>query len=201
MTTSIDTSTFPLPNWVLRPRGDVSPKFPSDAITPISIASPPSRSIEDTVIDDGTASLELRLFDNAADLKIRLSRVAMHLADEWRRTIFKQLDILLDIDSWDERSSEAEMNSFVTFLRFIIFAMPGRLPSMGIGPKGNILAAWRCQGEGGEKRLSAEFLDRDATQVFLSTPSPRGQQTMLWSGHVAELKAFLEQVGAADCLG
>jgi len=87
-------------------------------------------------------SLEVQLFDNGAQLKVSFSQIAMHLTTEWRTSIFEQLDFLLNSEDWQEDSALIEVPTFMTFLRFLIFAAPNRLPSLGISPNGNVLAAW-----------------------------------------------------------
>jgi hypothetical protein len=81
-------------------------------------------------------------FDNATQLKVSFSQIAMHLTPEWRTAIFEQLDFLLKPEDWQEDSALIEVPTFLTFLRFLIFAAPNRLPSLGVSPNGNVLAAW-----------------------------------------------------------
>ena len=81
-------------------------------------------------------SLDEQLFDNAADLKIAVATVAMHLSSEWRDTIFQQLDELLSKENWQYDFALINTSTFMTFLRFIVYAHPTRLPSLGVGPNG-----------------------------------------------------------------
>ena len=48
-----------------------------------------------------TKTLEDRLFDATANVKILTSQVAMHLDPEWRERLFKQLDSLHDPEEWE----------------------------------------------------------------------------------------------------
>jgi hypothetical protein len=169
--------------------------------TPISSArkqmEPHSPRISDVTSSKEAQSLEETLFDNAAELKIAVSQVAMHLAPGWRNVIFKQLDRLLDAENWDDESTLIKMPSFLTFLRFIVFSAPTRFPSLGVSPKGYILAAWTCA----PHQIAVEFFASDSAAATFSIQAERSKQIVLWRGHVAELMNFIGRIGLGDCLG
>jgi hypothetical protein len=142
------------------------------------------------------SSLEMQLFDNAAELKIALSQIAMHLTKEWRAVIFSQLDALLDCNSWEEDSAFIQKSTFMTFLRFVVFAAPTRLPSLGVAPTGRILAAW----SNGDQRIVVEFLPDDKASATFVTQGTRSREAVAWRGHVADLKLFLERNGMIECI-
>jgi hypothetical protein len=114
----------------------------SEPKEPAHLNSP--RIADATTSAKASRSLDECLFDNAADLKIAFAQIAMHLSPDWRRTIFKQLDRLLDLNSWEDDSALIERIPFMTFLRFVIYAAPTRFPSLGVSPHGHVLAAWMC---------------------------------------------------------
>lgn len=142
-------------------------------------------------------SLEESLFDNAATLKISFSHIAMHLSSEWRQIIFKQLDRLLDSTSWEDDSAFIERAPFMTFLRFVIYAAPTRFPSLGVSPKGHILAAWLCP----PQQITIEFLETDKAAAAFSIQTARSKETIVWRGHVADLKDFIQRNGLSACIG
>ena len=130
------------------------------------------------------------------DSKVALSRIAMHLAPEWRTVIFSQLDTLLDPNSWQDDSAFIQESTFRTFLRFIIFAAPTRLPSLGVGSTGHILAAWNS----GDQHIAVEFLPDDKAAATFVKQSARSREVVTWRGHVADLKLFIEGNGMSECI-
>ena len=142
-------------------------------------------------------SLDERLFDNAAALKIDFAHIAMHLSSEWRQVVFKQLDRLLDPQNWEHDSAFVERAPFMTFLRFVIYAAPTRFPSLGVSPKGHILAAWLCP----PQQIAVEFLEADKAAATFSIQTARSKEIIAWRGHVADLKGFIQRNNLSTCLG
>ncbi len=154
MTTSlknIDVSKMPAQNWTIFARHSA---LSSPSIKPIHISP---RASDAKVLPRSTPSLEVQLFDNAAELKITLSQIVMHLAPEWRTIIFRQIDTLLDLNSWEDDSAFIQKSTFTTFLRFIIFAKSTRMPSLGVDFTGHLLAAWNNDNQ----RVIVEFFKED----------------------------------------
>ena len=123
----------------------------------------------------------------------------MHLTPEWCTFIRRQIDFLLDLDNWqDDDSMFIHKTTFTTFLRFIIFTKPTRLPSLGVGLTGNILAAWYE----GNQRVTIEFFQKDqAAATFVKQGMhSREREALAWRGNVADLKSFIEQIGMIGCL-
>ena len=184
----IDASKMPAQNWTIF-AGHSELSFPH-----ISQRTSDAKASCLTLL-----SLEERLFDNAAELKIALSEITMHLAPEWRTFIRRSIDFLLDLDSWqDDDSAFIQKPTFTTFLRFITFAKPTRLPSLGVGLTGNILAAWYE----GNQRVTVEFFPKDkAAATFVKQGVYSGEREALaWRGNVADLKPFIGQNGMIGCL-
>ena len=132
--------------------------------------------------------LEASLFRNRADLKILASRVAMHLGNEERRALFLAIDRLLDHAEWEDESSQIDEHAFRSYLRFMIFARPHRLPNLGVGPYGTLLVGWHKD----EKSVHAEFLPEDRCKALVKSSSARGPETIAWRGHVARLRSVVE---------
>jgi hypothetical protein len=162
----------------------------------------PSRQVSPSVDDlfkrlSESRSLEECLFDNAAILKIDFAHIAMHLSWEWRQVIFKQLDRLLDPANWEDDSSLIERAPFMTFLRFVIYAAPTRFPSLGVSPKGHILAAWLCP----PQQIAVEFLAADKAAATFLIQTARSKEIVAWRGHVADLKDFIQRNGLSAFIG
>lgn len=121
-------------------------------------------------------SLPDLLFAARGDFKIRTSQIAMHLSEAQRRDIFKQLDELLDVDSWHEGDVLPIGGSFSTFLRFLIFERRIRRPSLGISNAGNVTATWVH----GAARMTIEFLARDA--VYWAVYKPHDGENISGAG-------------------
>ena len=120
-----------------------------------------------------------------------LSQIVMHLAPEWRAVIFSQLDTLLDLNNWQNDLAFIQKSTFMTFLRFIVFAAPTRLPSLGVGSTGHILAAWN----NGDQHIAVEFLPADKAAASFVKQGARSKEALTWRGHVADLKLFIEDNG------
>jgi hypothetical protein len=191
----IDTSQMPFQNWTIVAQPFWPPHAVSSALTELPRIPTESPRASDANVR-APSSLEAKLFDNAAGLKVALSRIAMHLAPGWRTVIFSQLDTLLDPNSWQDDSAFIQESTFGTFLRFIIFAAPTRLPSLGVGSTGHILAAWNS----GDQRIAVEFLPDDKAAATFVKQGARSREVVTWRGHVADLKLFIEGNGMSECI-
>jgi len=188
---TIDVSKMPTQNWTI---------FAGHS----GLSSPPTKPVHislrasDAKVLRSTTSLDVQLFDNAAEIKMAFSQIVMHLTPEWRTVIFKQIDILLDLNSWEEDSAFIQKSTFTTFLRFIIFAKSTRLPSLGVDITGHLLAAWNNDNQ----RIIVEFFTEDkAAATFVKLGALSGErETLAWRGHINDLKHFIEQNGMMGCL-
>ena len=152
-----------------------------------------TRTIKVQVHDEG---LEASLFRNRADLKLLASQVAMHLSNEERHALFSAIDWLLDHAEWEDESSQIDEHAFRSYLRFMIFARPHRLPNLGVGPYGTLLVGWHKD----EKSVHAEFLPEDQCKALVKSSSARGPETIAWRGHVARLRSVVENSDAVECI-
>jgi hypothetical protein len=104
-----------------------------------------------------------RLFDARAAFKLITAKVAAaHLNREERSRLFKQLDSLLDSESWDGADVITTEASFTTLLRMILF-IQGRRPALGITGSGNFIATWTE----GDDRLTIECQPQDHVRWVL----------------------------------
>lgn len=168
----------------------------SAANTAVREASSDTYAATDEALPDELARA-IELFDNAAELKINMSQIAMHLPMRWRDSVRKQIDRLLASEDWDEGSSSIGLPSFRTFLRFLAFSTPANLAGLGVSPTGTLLAAWHRDG----KRVSVEFVAGDRANCVVAGPTERDHEVIAWQGHVGELTQFIVRVGYAGCLG
>lgn len=109
-------------------------------------------------------SLQERLFDATASVKILTSQVAMHLDREWRNKLFAQLDSLHDLEEWDPDDEPIQAASFTTFLKAIVQINPQRRPGLGLSHNGYLVASWTV----GNDRLTIEFLQNDRVRWVLA---------------------------------
>lgn len=109
-------------------------------------------------------SLEERLFDATASVKILTAQVAMHLDREWRNKLFAQLDSLHDLEEWDPDDEPIQTGSFATFLKAMVQIKPRRRPGLGLAHSGHLVAAWMAD----KDRLTIEFLQNDRVRWVLA---------------------------------
>ena len=109
-------------------------------------------------------SNEEQLYDALASFKIRTATVAMHLDRDWRRKLFRQLDSLLDTESWEPGDLPPKFASFSTFLRLLTLLRPDRRPVLGATTDGSLIATWTA----GSDRLTIECLPNDSVRWHLS---------------------------------
>src|SRR5687768_13446267 len=138
VTRSREKASFPLPS--------MSGSASQDLIAPIELyrtlfrATPTERRTVVGRIGE-LASTAQMLFDARADLKTRTASVAMHLQDDWRRYIFRQLDNLLDEDEWQTGDLVPQAQSYLTFLRMLLYLNPLKKPGLGLTQDGLIVVA------------------------------------------------------------
>jgi hypothetical protein len=191
----IDASQMPSQSWTIVAQSSVRPRAASSLpeASPIPTESPTAL---DEAVRSAPPTLEEKLFDNGAELKIALSQIVMHLDLEWRAIIFRQLDDLLNPNMWEEDSAFIQKSTFSTFLRFIIYAAPTRLPSLGVGPTGHILAAW----SNGAQHIAVEFFTDDNASATFVRHGAHSKEIFGWRGHVADLKSFIERNSMIECV-
>jgi NTP pyrophosphatase (non-canonical NTP hydrolase) len=129
-----------------------------------ALKSPPSPgAMRNTPVSD-TKSIEERLFDALADVKIYTASVAMHLDKRWRDLLFRQLDSLHDLAEWENDDQPVQRSSFATFLKAALDIKPQRRPGLGLSSVGHIIASWTKN----QDHLTIEFLPNDRVRWVLS---------------------------------
>lgn len=127
------------------------------------VSLPPSAYAYDTLHQSRKLSLPERLLDALAAFKVKTATVAAaHFNRDERARLFKQLDSLLDAESWDSNDAVATEASFTTLLRMALF-LEGRRPALGITGTGNFIATWTD----GDDRLNIECKPEDNVRWVL----------------------------------
>jgi len=158
---------------VLRERVAALRNSPSPAsLRPFSIAT-----------NNETKTIEERLFDATANVKILTSQVAMHLDREWRERLFQQLDSLHDPEEWEPDDRPIQQSSFATFLKAICQIRPTVRPGLGLSHGGQLLAAWTS----GKNRLTIEFLPNDRVRWVVSRYPEGDLEQVAGQGAVSRL--------------
>jgi len=104
-----------------------------------------------------------RLFDALAAFKLKTAMLAAaHFNRDERARLFKQLDSLLDAESWDSADVVTTEASFTTLLRMVLF-LGGRRPALGVTGTGNFIATWTE----GNDRLTIECKPEDHVRWVL----------------------------------
>lgn len=83
-----------------------------------------------------------KLFDARVGLKMATAQYAMYLPKEARDRLFAEFDFVLEEDSWDESDRLPSVESYLRFLKWMVFTKDLSWSSMGIDPEGNLLVAW-----------------------------------------------------------
>ena len=147
---------------------------------------------ETATVASGASPIEAQLFGNRAAIKVATSQVAMHLTDDQRRILFSEFDRLLDVAHWEDESALVNLDAFRTFLRFMIYARPHRLPNLGVDQDGSVLASWRSAAA----TVFAEFAPGDECVAMIKGRTDRGDEALTWKGHAARLREIAANAGA-----
>ena len=109
-------------------------------------------------------SLAERIFRALADAKLWTSRVAMRMDLVARDRYFRQLDLLHDCDEWFGDDQPLRLESYKSFVRFMMTEGGQSKPSLALNPDGHLLAIWETAGN----RLTIEFREGDELQWVVS---------------------------------
>lgn len=110
------------------------------------------------------SSLAERVFQALADAKIWTSRVTTRLDLAARDRYFRQLDLLHDCDEWFGDDTPLLLESYKSFIRFMMAEGEKSKPSLALSPDGHLLAVWEVAGD----RLTIEFKENDRLQWVVS---------------------------------
>lgn len=126
------------------------------------LKNPPPPSLIGRADMDHNISFDL--FNATARAKTLTSYVSMHLDDQWRKSIFVQLDMIHEVEEWDEDMFPVNEASMNTFLKAILKLKVSLYPGLGLNNKGYLIAAWTK----GSKRLTLEYQPQDKVKWLVS---------------------------------
>lgn len=173
---SINTVDYDLAR-VLNQLGSRSERRPRPPQRPTTLAAP------------DTDPIAARLFDARSKSKTVAAAVSMHLPAEWRTKVYRQIDELLHAEEWDADAAVLDPRTMRTFLRFVIFAGIKAVPSLGLAPAGNIVAAWRRD----TRRLTIEFLPDDLCRLAISHVKGDDPSIFTFAGKVVAAQSYLQR--------
>ena len=124
----------------------------------------PPKAISQTPKFVPPSSLAERIFHALAAAKIWTSRVAMRLDLVARDRYFRQLDLLHDCDEWFGDERPLLLESYKSFVRFMMSEGGHSKPSLALNPDGHLLAIWEVS----DNRLTIEFKGDDRLQWVVS---------------------------------
>jgi|SRR5579862_2025500 len=142
------------------------------------------------------ASFEEKVFDSLVSLKVAVSLYAMHLPAAERTRIFDRLDAVISVDDWHEEDVFPTRDSFINFLKWIIFSKSYSWSSIGVADTGNILVAWTQPG----LTLTANFFPENRVTWSATVKSENGSSQTVGTGalhHFAKQAHFYLSGGAA----
>ena len=133
-----------------------------------------------------------RLFVALAEAKIWTSKVAMRLDRVARDRLFRQMDVLHDVDEWDGDKPVA-LRSYQSLVRGILHHKINSRPALSLMPNGNILALWRD----GDNKLTVEFLPDNRARWFVEFHTLDGSERATGSAPLERLRQVIEPYDAA----
>jgi hypothetical protein len=124
--------------------------------------------------------------DSLVSLKVSVSQYAMHLPKGERSRLFARLDEVINVEDWHEEDTLPTSNSFVSFLKWIIFSKNFSWSSIGVSNDGNLLVAWTTP----NVTLTANFFPQDRVSWSAEVDSQSGIAHMVG---IAPLQHFAKQ--------
>lgn len=135
--------------------------------------------------------LENSLFKNKSDVKIMISQIAMHLSDKKRYDLFKQIDSLLDLDSFCDGDNLIILKSFSTFLKFYTLYSNTKRPALTVTNNGTLGSTWVSE----TGKLYIESLANKNNEFVAAVSRKYGNEVeyISYKGTLKMLKNFLKQ--------
>lgn len=135
----------------------------------VSEAAAPDRGSEAATITDrkvtNVASLEEKLYNSRANAKMVAAKASMYMKPEWRASLYRQLDSLLDVEEWESEDEPLGEDSFATFLSLMLVLRPNVRPGFGLTLEGDLIATW----QNGDSRLTIECKPGKKARWVLTT--------------------------------
>lgn len=115
-------------------------------------------------LENNESTLQEKVFDSLAKVKILTSQVSMHISQEKREKLFRQFDFILDSEDWDEEDRLVNVESYQVFLSWFVNSSPNVNPGIGLNDNGNIIASWQVD----KSRLILEFFPGKSVKWIIS---------------------------------
>jgi hypothetical protein len=171
-------------------RRSVNPSF---AISKGGIKNRTLSNADNEIKNDQVISNDL--FDNKAELKMRISEIAMHLTDLVKSSFFEQIDELLDEESFEVEDNLIDKNSFDCFLRVFSLLSKPKIPAFTVSSRGNIVANW----VNSNTRVHWEFLrNRFSFLNIIYCSEGNDNQYISFRGNIKDTLNFLKQQKAFE---
>ncbi len=119
----------------------------------IYISLSPARREISQAVPSSDLAIENQIFESLAKAKIWTSQVAMHMKLTDRNRFFRQLDRLHDIDEWMGEDQPVRLESYKSFVRFMLAVGTKSKPALALSHAGILLAIWQSDSD----RLTVEF--------------------------------------------
>lgn len=134
-------------------------------------------------------TIEDTLFENRSTLKQMIANIAMHMSSEVRLDLFRQLDELLDIESFEEDDTLINPDSFATFLNPFTLITGLKLPSLTVTRNGNLSATWLSEGG----RITIEFLQKGMLKTIATRSQAGDTEYIAHQGSTRSFQNFVAQ--------
>lgn len=121
-----------------------------------------------------TGSWEEALLRARAVCKFEARKFAMLFDPDWHTRLFRQLDMLMDVEEWDPADMPVTRDSFATLLRLLMILRRMRRPGVGIAYGGNIVATWSIDSL---DRLAVECLPNDRVRWIVTRRLEEGSES------------------------
>jgi|GEM_PF-5409958 len=130
---------------------------------------------------------EQSLFNNKGELKILISKIAMHMKEDFRKDLFVQIDELLSEENFTEDDNLISVDSFAGFLMFFGLVPKIKTPSLTVTHEGNIATSWLDE----TVRLHVEFLPNRLFRTAVSRRDLGEKELLGHQGSIKSLETFL----------
>jgi hypothetical protein len=176
-----------LHDFLVSQRNSISDHLPTlDQLAKLRAAAQPGVGIN-KMVQPRVASFEEHIFDTLVSLKVAVSQYAMHLGRDERARLFEELDSKINVEDWHEGDKLPTPQSFVEFLKWMIYSKHSEWTSIGVSSQGSILVAWRTP----KVLLTANFEAKDSVRWTAQVKSSAGD--VGYSAGKCTLRLFAEQ--------
>ena len=116
----------------------------------------------------------------------------MHLDRETRDRLFRQLDIMHEVDEWSNGDKPVSLPSYKSLVRAIIVHNINKRPSLALMPNGNLLALWKD----GQDKLTIEFLPENRARWLVQNQTHDGPERTAGTTPLERLRDILVPYGS-----